>query len=355
MRKNLLTNCAVAALAASFGTTAWAGASNDSSPARQNAPESASQAQGQGGHARESRGERQRQTPEGYVLIEENTVYLMANEPQQHLLQAHADLARKDYRAAAEETRLAAAHLDMQAARPGDKQNNDLKKEAQQLRKIAGELQNGNNKGNNTSIQTLDKDFARASDALAKHFDAITQHDLSKQNYVAAGYDLNATANAFKDTIIWSDQKPSKDDLEMIGNAQEIALNLRSNEVYKGEKALKAEKQAWNNESAGNGSSQHSQQAQSSNQQGQAQQANARLPAGVTHNPLTGTTPAEARNDAQHAQKMADALGKAIDQFDSKIGQSQGQGQQAGQNKATSENNSSSAHQENAHGTNQPK
>jgi hypothetical protein len=321
MSKHLLSNCAVAALTVSFGATAWAG----------------------------------QQAPEGYVLIEENTVYMMANEPQQHFLQAHADLARKDYRAAAEETRMAAAYLDMQAARPGDKQANDLKQECKQLRNLAGELEGGN-KGN-ASVEQTDKDFARASDVLAKHFDTLTKRDLQKKNYVAAGYDMDATANAFKNTIIWSDQKPSQDDLSMIKNAHEIALNLRSNEVYKGEQALKTEQQAWNKEGNTNHQAgpQHEQQAQSSNQEGEAQQANAKLPAGVTNSPLAGTTPAEARNDAQHAQKMADALGKAIGQFDSKIGQPQGQNDDHGQNKAANENGSSSNHPENTRGAEQPR
>ena len=330
MRKSLLINCAVAALTVSFGATAWAGPGNGSSPEQSNASDSSAQAGGQqaehaNAHRRE-RGERQ-QTPEGYVLIEENTVYMMAGEPQQHMLQAHADLGRKDYRAAAEETRLAAAYLEMQAARHGDKQAGDLKKEAQQLRDLAGELQSGNknNQKGSVSVQQIDKDFAHASDALAKHFDTLTKHDLKKQNFVAAGYDLDATANAFKNTIIWSDQKPSQDDLTMIQNAQEIAFNLRSNEVYRGEQALKTEHQEWNNQK-GNDNQQQA-NGQQEQQPGDAQQANAKLPAGVTHSPLTGTTPAEARNDAQHAQKMADALGKAIQQFDSKIGQGQAENQ----------------------------
>lgn len=346
MRKSLLINCAVAALAVSFGATAWAGSGNESSQGQLNASGSSAEAGGQQGeHAKPHRADRQQQTPEGYVLIEENTVYMMANEPQQHFLQAHADLGRKDYRAAAEETRLAAAYLDMQAARHGDKQANDLKQDAQQLRNLAGELQNGNknNQQGNVSVQQIDKDFARASDALAKHFDTLTNHDLKKQNFVAAGYDLDATANAFKNTIIWSDQKPSQDDLTMIQNAQEIAFNLRSNEVYRGEQALKAEQEKWNQKANGNNSQAHEQQEQ---QQGQAQQANAKLPAGVTHSPLTGTAPAEARNDAQHAQKMADALGKAIQQFDSKIGQGQAENQGSDQNKASNQNDSSSGNQE---------
>lgn len=135
----------------------------------------------------------------------------------------------------------------------------------------------------------------------------------------------------------------------MIQNAQEIAFNLRSNEVYRGEQALKTEQQAWNSEKGkGNHSQANGQQEQ---QPGQAQQANAKLPAGVTHSPLTGTTPAEARNDAQHAQKMADALGKAIQQFDSKIGQGQAQNQSNGQNKAPDQSNSSSGNHEGTGGT----
>lgn len=354
MRRNLLINCAVAALTVSFGASAWAGTGGESSQAHQNASESSSRAEGQGGHATARHGERRQRAPEGYVMIEENTVYLMANEPQQHFLQAHADLARKNYRAAAQEARMAAAYLDMQAARPGDKQANDLKQECKQLRDLAGELEGGNK--NNVAVDQIDKDFARASDVLAKHFDTLTKRDLKKQNFVAAGYDLDATANAFKNTIVWSDQKPSKDDVGMIHNAKEIAFNLRSNEVYKGEQALKGEQHAWKQEGNENHAGQQQQQAQqSSNQEGQAQQANAKLPAGVTHSPLTGTTPSEARNDAQHAQKMADALEKAIDQFDSQIGQAKGQNQQSSQNKASNGNESSSTHHENSRGADQPR
>lgn len=316
MRRKLLINCAAAALAASFGATAWAGNKADSSQAQAEAPPAAGQYDQTGKAHRHPRPE----SPEGYVLLEENTVYLMANEPQQHLLQAHADLARNNDRASAEETRLAAAYLDMQAARRGDGQDQDLKKCADHLRHIARELEHGKA---NISADQLDRDFARASDTLARHFDNLTKYDLQKQHYLAAGYDLRATANTFRNTIVWSDQKPSKDDLAMIRNAHEIATNLRSNEVYKGEKALKGEQKAWSKEGK-----------ESDEKPGEAQPANAKLPAGVTNSPLTGTTPAEANNDVQHAQKMADALGRAIDKFGNTIENSKSEA--AGHNEKTS-------------------
>ena len=282
------------------------------------------------------------QAPDGYLFLEEQTVYLMANEPQQHFLQAHADFARNDLRAAAEETRMAAAYLDMQAARDrnnnGQQDQQDLKNEANQLRQISHQLeqqhrqgqqnqqgqpnqqaQQNEQKGNQSelSLQHLDRAFAKASEALAKHFDALTKSELSKQRYIAAGYDLNATANCFKNTIVWSDAKPSKDDMTMIANAQEVAANLRDSEVYQGQQALKQEQKQLKDESSKNNSNSASNTAQ--NQPGQERQAAAHLPAGVTNNPLTGTTPAEARNDAEHANKIADALGQAIDQYGNKI------------------------------------
>lgn len=301
MRRSVLIHCAAAALAASFGATAWAANGGESSQPQANSSSS---------HQNQSQEKNQQgQAPDGYVLIEENTVYLMANEPQQHFLQAHADLAKKNDRGAAEETRMAAAFLDMQLARHGDTQDQDLKQQADHLRQMAHELESGKA---NVSIEHLDRDFARASDALARHFDNLAKYDLQKQRYIAAGYDLGATANAFKNTIIWSNEKPSKDDLAMIKNAREIAMNLRGNEVYEGEQALKTEQKDWNKQ--GN---------KEANQEkpGEAQQANAKLPAGVTNSPLTGTTPAEARNDAEHAQKMVDALGQAIDKCGTMIDQ----------------------------------
>lgn len=322
MRRSLIIHCAAAALAASFGATAWAANGGESSQRQANSSSSRE-------NQSQAKEQEQNQAPEGYVLLEENTVYMMANEPQQHFLQAHADLARKDDRGAAEETRMAAAYLDMQAARRGDNQDQGLKQQADHLRHMARELESGKA---SVSVEHLDRDFARASDALARHFDNLTKYDLQKQRYIPAGYDLNATAHAFKNTIIWSDQKPSKDDLTMIKNAREIAADLRGNEVYQGEQALKTEQKDWNKEG-------NKEAAQA--KPGEAQPANAKLPAGVSNSPLTGTTPAEARNDAQHAQKMADALGQAIDKSGSMIDQNKSGSAESNESRSQAQKESS--------------
>lgn len=352
--KRAVINCSAAVLAAVFGATAWgqsAGTQDNSSapPARQSRQDGAANSSAENRatnnagpkHADQKGADdtnRQRSereggqaspnAPEGFVLIEERTVLEMANQPEQHFVAAHADLARKDNRGAGEETRMAAAFLDMQAARDhrgADQDKQSLQQQASRLRQIAGQLESSSSAGATPiSTEKLDEDFARASAALAKHFDALTKADLQNKRYLAAGYDLDAAANSFKNSVIWSSQKPSGQDLTMIQNAREIAANLRSNQVYQGEQALKSEEKGQQSKAAGDHQDSNSSGKQEQGGSEQPQQAGARLPAGVTHNPLTGTTPAEARNDADHAREMTDALAKAIDQFDGKMSQSSG-------------------------------
>lgn len=364
-RQNLLVNCAAAALAMSFGMSAWAAPESGEQPQRnpqqqQEQGQQQQQQRQQENEAGEQGREGQRgQAPQGFVLIRTRTISLMGDEPQRHLKEARAAMARREPGTAAEETGMAAACMDMQAARQGDPQQandlrqqaNNLRRQARQLRRMARTIQRQQNQQaqqqqgqqqpgeqaeqGSISDEQLDKGFARASDALAKHFDAMTKQDLQKQDYEAAGYDLDATAENFKNMVILSNRPLSQDDLNVIHNAVQTAFNLRSNEIEQGEQALKTEQKEANREQANKGEG----------QPGQAEQANAKLPAGVTNSPLTGTTPAEARNDVQHAQELAGALGKAIEQHDQQIGgeganqaEHEQEGQKANQEKDQSGN-----------------
>ena len=146
----------------------------------------------------------------------------MANEPQNHFVQALADLNQKDSRKAAGELNVAASYIDDISSRgnAGDKQQ--LSQCADQLRQTAKQIQSGQN----SNPQQLQNDFAKASLTLADHFQKSADADLSAQHQVKAGYDLRAAATSLRDGLAWSNQQPDQQQRQVIFEARRAASDF---------------------------------------------------------------------------------------------------------------------------------
>lgn len=251
-----------------------------------------------------SAGQQQQQdAPEGFVLIEERVVYLLGNQPQQHFLAAAQKLAANDKQGAGAELRIAANYIDMQASRAGQEKQH-LTKASQKLNKLAEKAQ----AGEISSPDELNKAFAKANLALARHYQAKAESALEGKNYVMAGYDLDNAANSFRQAMVWSDQQPKQEQVQAMDTAGQVALSLQSERMSVAREAKSDEAKS---DQRGGSDQPKADQKRSDDRFGdQAQQASA-----ASSDPRIGTTPAEAQNIAQHAREATKSLGKQIEQF----------------------------------------
>lgn len=199
-RRILTTTTAVLFTAAVSAGSAFAAGNGPNAPSNSGAQNQSSQVSGQ----RPQEG--QQTAPEGFVLLEENTVYMMAREPQLHLLRAQEQMEANNPKAAASELRLAGAYLKMQEARPGDQAKDVLAHWQQQLHQLAGRVDKGDVKS-----EELARAAAGANYALANYFDERARDEVGKQGKeVQAGYDLQAAAGCFEQSLIWTGPSAAK-------------------------------------------------------------------------------------------------------------------------------------------------
>ena len=266
-----------------------------------------------------STGQQQGQAPEGYVLVREEIVYLLAARPQQHLVGSLQRLAAGDRRGAAAEVRLAAAYVDLQSSRGDGEARQALSGVADQLNQLARQIA----QGQDLSAEKLTREFARAEQALAEHHQVMALAALQKDNPLKAGYELEAAAQSFQQAIAWSGRPARQENTQTIGNALEVAASLRGENLSQFEQA----------QQQGQASAPQRQPAQASgqNQDQDAQEASGRQGSGQgLQDPRIGTSKAEAENIQEHALQVVQALGRDIEQFNSNRGQEGQQDQQQG-------------------------
>jgi hypothetical protein len=251
-------------------------------------------AQHDGTSAGAAQAQQQQQAPDGFILVNERLVYVLANEPQLHMMSALTKLAGNDNRAAAEEVRIAANYVEMQGGRGHGDVSQKLTSSADKLRKLAGKIESGELK----DAQKLSKAFAKANVALAQHHNALAKSFLQNDRFVAAGYDLDAAATNLKQAVVWHGEQPQQELVTLLGNADRVAAELTRESIGK-----------------------QIDDADRAQTAGARQQPDDQPQVG---NPIVGTSEAEAKNIAEHARKITDELSTQIDQFASKVGQSQG-------------------------------
>jgi hypothetical protein len=137
-RTRFLAMAAASALSASFAM-----AQNQTGSQRSDQRQSQQSSQSADRQSSQGQSSQQQNAPEGFILIDERVVALTANEPQNHFLRAHEFLSRGDNRAAAAETRIAAAYLRMQASRGQGGQDQELTQAADSLKRVAQQIQHG--------------------------------------------------------------------------------------------------------------------------------------------------------------------------------------------------------------------
>ena len=165
--------------------------------------------------------------PDGFVLIEERLVYVLANEPQLHMAAALANLAKDDHKAAAEELRIAANYVEMQGSRGEGDASQVISQSADKLRTVADKVEQGELK----DAKKLAKTFAKTNVALAEHHNAMAKTFLQGERFIAAGHDLRSAATALREAVVWNEQQPDEAMVSLVNNAERVSAELISESV----------------------------------------------------------------------------------------------------------------------------
>ena len=145
-------------------------------------------------------------TPEGKLVIEEDVLVVFMDEPEHHFDRAKEHFLKKEHEAAAKETRKVAGFLKLQAARAGGETQKALHASAQELEKLAGDVE----KGTVTSVNKLERPFARALHALAEHHHKKASESWAKRAAKRAGHDLKAAAHHAEHSAKWAGEELEK-------------------------------------------------------------------------------------------------------------------------------------------------
>jgi hypothetical protein len=144
-------------------------------------------------------GEKPNPSP-GWVVIEEDIWVRFVDEPSHHMLQAHENFLKKDFKAAAHDPHLVGGHLYGAAGTAVGDTKIALLASARELDRLAKDVESGVIK----SAKMLEAPFARAEHALASHHLAKAQHAITSKRHATAGHYLHSAVNDVEYAAKWS-------------------------------------------------------------------------------------------------------------------------------------------------------
>lgn len=174
--------------------------------------------------------------PEGWLLIEEDVWYQLADEPDRHFLQARLHYLQKDKEAAAADIRKATAMLKLATSMSEGEAKKALQGSIFELEVLAAEAKAGKVR----SARTLDRIFARSYEALAAH---NTQHaiaHLKKEEPEKAAFHLRAAARDIDHAYAWAGVEAGDAAVATLRNAEALGLKLLEGAAGAVRDALKA-------------------------------------------------------------------------------------------------------------------
>lgn len=140
------------------------------------------------------------QAPDGYVMVQEDVLYVLADAPGEHFHKARQSFLKKDFKTSAEEIRKSAAFLKLQAARATEEGKKGLDDSIAGLETLADDVE----KGTVTSAKTLDQAFARAHQRLARHHYLKAAEYKAKKDTKRVGHELKAATLHLENGLAWS-------------------------------------------------------------------------------------------------------------------------------------------------------
>jgi hypothetical protein len=171
----------------------------------------------------------------GVVVIQEAVLIPLIDEPEHHFHLASKDFARGDHAQAADEIRIGASLIRIEAARNAAANKTGLEEAAKNLDDLADEVAKGTVK----SQKPLHEAFAGADLALARHYhemaEAAGQHNESK-----AGHWLKGAADSIDDAAQWSGQKLAAGGKATVNGARTLGTKIESGAKWSGDEVKKS-------------------------------------------------------------------------------------------------------------------
>jgi hypothetical protein len=174
--------------------------------------------------------------PEGWLLIEEDIWYQLADEPDRHFLQARQHYLQKENEAAAADIRKAAAMLKLATSMSEGEAKKALQGSIFELEVLAAEAKAGKVR----SARTLDRIFARAYEALAAHNSQHAVAHLKKEEPEKAAFHLRAAARDIDHAYAWAGVEATDRAVGTLRNAEEFGRKLLEGAAGALRDALKA-------------------------------------------------------------------------------------------------------------------
>ncbi len=173
--------------------------------------------------------------PEGWVIVEEDYLFFLDDEPQTHFEKAKESFLEGDKKATAKEIRKAVVFMKLEESRATAEGKEALSTSIDELNKLADDIE----KGAAVSDKDLDHAFARAHQALTKHHLSKAKEEYGKDSK-KAGYELKAAANHLEYAVKWSGGKMEEGFDAGVSDARTIAGKIIDGAGWTAEKVSKA-------------------------------------------------------------------------------------------------------------------
>jgi hypothetical protein len=157
------------------------------------------------------------------VMVDEETIVVLADEPDHHFKEAIGSFVKKDMKTAAAEIRKGAAYMKLEAARASDEAKKDLNKSAQALEKLADDVE----KGTVTAVKDLEQKITEAHQALAEHHHLLATKAWVKKDAKRAGDEMKAAANALERGLTVTTQNLDDAKTSVVNNARAVGDTMR--------------------------------------------------------------------------------------------------------------------------------
>ena len=160
--------------------------------------------------------------PQGYVLVEEDVVVVLANEAHQSFLRASENFAKGKMKAAAAEIRKGEAYVKLEAASATAEGKKALLSSAGELKQLADKVEKGAVKDG----KELKSTFARAEYAMARHHYLKAAEQWEKKDSQKVADDLNAAAAYIDSGQVWVTKKMHAGAADIKKEARRLAAQV---------------------------------------------------------------------------------------------------------------------------------
>jgi len=163
-----------------------------------------------------------------WLVLDETSWYPYIAEPDRHFQNAHQAFLAKDYEKAAQEIRKGEAYVKLEAGRASGDVNRSLNSSAQELEKLAVDMQK---KGAN-NLGEMDNTFRRADRALAQSHQIKAKERWSKKETVRAGYEMKAGALLLEQSAEWAGSEAKSGVSAIVENTRMLAGKVTEGSAY---------------------------------------------------------------------------------------------------------------------------